>query len=222
MEKHDFIHLYWKNYIAIEKEFCQTLNYVSLEAENYNTFSGMYLKLLLQIGSEIDIVAKAFCNEIRPEIKAENISQYRPIIMRYSTDFCSTDVKVLQGRENLLIKPWESWSFSEKESQTPDWWRVYNKIKHDRIGSGSIGGIEKRYYKFANLKYVLYALAGLYQLLVYFYFKLAIDEPTKDPLPGSRLFNLSGNEWYNIAFHQNIAFYLDDGTLYYKTGEFAY
>jgi len=38
MDKHKFLQLYWKNYISIEKEFVQTLNYVALDEENYNVF----------------------------------------------------------------------------------------------------------------------------------------------------------------------------------------
>lgn len=38
MDKHDFIHLYWKNYISIEKEFSGTLNYIALDIDNYDVF----------------------------------------------------------------------------------------------------------------------------------------------------------------------------------------
>lgn len=50
MNKQDFIHLYWKIYISIEKEFVETLNYVSLAVENYGAFSSSYIKILLQVG----------------------------------------------------------------------------------------------------------------------------------------------------------------------------
>lgn len=97
-------------------------------------------------------------------------------------------------------------------------------VKHHRTESGSIEGESKEYYKFANLEYTLFALAGLYQILIYYFFELAKTERIKVPLPGSHLFELSGGKWDTIIFYQDFAFYVDDsdGNLYSETGEFIY
>ncbi len=50
-------------YILLEKEFAETLEYITLDADNYNVYSARYIKLLLQIGSEIDINAKLLCSQ---------------------------------------------------------------------------------------------------------------------------------------------------------------
>lgn len=226
MDKHKFLQLYWKNYISIEKEFVQTLNYVALDEENYNVFSSAYIKILLQIGSEIDIVTKSFCIFHDKSLKLKNINDYRCEIMKRETDFGNTKVIVLQGNDICPIKPWEVWNDNNciGKDINPNWWKVYNKVKHNRTDSGTIEDVDKDYYKFANLKYTLFALAGLYQLLIYYYYDLAEEERIKVPIPGSHLLTLSGNKWDDIIFYQDIAFYIDfsSGELHSESGEFIY
>lgn len=226
MDKHDFIHLYWKNYITIEKEFSGTLDYIALNMDNYDVFSPVYIKILLQVGSEIDIVAKLLCEHYDSSIKVNNIDEYRIEIMKRECNFGNIEIEVLQSKDNLLIKPWEAWGriTNNGKGENPSWWKVYNKVKHERNSIGTIDGRNKEYYKFANLKYTLFSLAGLYQLLIYYYFDLAQGERVEVPLPGSRLFLLTGGKWNNIIFYQDIALYVDDsdGHLYSVSGEFAY
>lgn len=54
----EFINTYWSQYILLEKEFVSTLHYLSLDRENEEAFSQAYLKLLLELGSEIDVAFK--------------------------------------------------------------------------------------------------------------------------------------------------------------------
>lgn len=77
-----------------------------------------------------------------------------------------------------------------------------------------INGIEKEAYKFANLENVLNALAGYYQILIYFYYELAEKENkyVKTPLPGSRHFNLKGNLGDKVVFYFDTAKYIDDNS----------
>lgn len=226
MNKQDYIYLYWKNYISIEKEFTQTLNYVSLAEENYDTYSSAYIKILLQLGSEIDIVAKSYCQYLDKEFKGDKMSDYRSEIIKRKTDFSTTEVKILQSRTIFSVKPWESWGIVKEDNtaETPNWWKAYNKVKHDRYGNGCINNMERDYYKFANLEYTLYSLAGLYQLLIYFYFDLAKEDRIQVPLPGSRMFALSGGKWDDMLFYQDSAFYIDpsNGHFYMQSGSFAY
>jgi hypothetical protein len=42
----------------IEKEFRKAMQYVSLSTDNANTYSDFLVKLILQIGSEIDVIIK--------------------------------------------------------------------------------------------------------------------------------------------------------------------
>ena len=104
----------------------------------------------------------------------------------------------------------------------PYWWKAYNKIKHDRTNVGTIGSETKNYYKFANLQYVLQGLAGLYQTLIYLYYDMARleDKSILTPLPGSRTFRLIGDQWNNINFYGDYAFYINkDGHLIMEYGK---
>lgn len=217
MNKEEFLKLYWKNYILLEKEFMETLDYIDLDTDNYDVYSPKYIKLLLQIGSEVDVSAKLLCKQHNAQSKAKNIDEYKTEIMSGEKDFCHTEVNVELYSNITPFSPWESW----KQGVNPDWWGAYNKVKHRRFESGDIGGTTKLYYKFANLKYTLFALGGLYQLLIYCYFNIINTSAdwTKTPVPGSRLFRLAGNKWDNIDFYQDLAFHIDErGHLTCKTG----
>ena len=60
---------FWTHYIMLEKEFMTTILYVRIDKDNSNTYSDAYIKLLLQIGSEIDVVAKETCKLLNPKFK---------------------------------------------------------------------------------------------------------------------------------------------------------
>lgn len=226
MNKDEFIQLYWRNYILLEKEFVQTLTYVTLDEENYNAFSSAYIKILLQIGSEIDIVAKELCGYYNSDIKVKNINDYKRVIQEYEKDFCNTKVVILNRDDLVPVAPWGRWGDLKvkegNEAGNPSWWKVYNMVKHRRIDVGKIDDVEKEYYKFANLKYTLFALEALYQLLIYFYYNLASEDRIKVPVPGSHLFALSGNRWDEVEFYQDLVFFIEDYHLHYCSGAFVY
>ena len=141
--------------------------------------------------------------------------QYRGI---HITDFPYFSVINVEHM-NIVLSPW-------KQSQTGllEWWKAYNTVKHNRYGMESIGMITQEGYKFANQRYVLDALAALYQLELYLYSMLDHDQRMDTPMPGSRLFKLKGQEWDNKTYYQDMMFYLDneDGCLYLKTSDYIY
>lgn len=217
----EFSNLYWAHYISLEKEFVQTIPYVSLSTENYSTYSEIYLKLLLEIGSEVDVSLKQYCVLLNPAFVGENISDYRACILAQKPSFFGEKVAVHE--DELLLKPWNN--RNEKGVISPFWWDAYNRCKHNRADKGKIGNSANReYYKFANLKYVLNGLAGLYQVLLYSYRILAMAENKKIeiPLPGSRLFTLKGSDWNTVTFYQDFAQYFDNGELFTVTSTIHY
>ena len=115
-----------------------------MDADNYNVYSARYIKLLLQIGSEIDINAKLLCSQYNAQSRAENINHYRNEITGNEVDFCNTKVNIIQHCNLSSFMPWESWS----QGNNPDWWIAYNKVKHERFRTGNIGGNTKEYYKY--------------------------------------------------------------------------
>lgn len=221
-----FTDVYWAHYISLEKEFASTLRFVSIDPSNENTFSEAYSKLLLEIGSEVDVVLKEYCKLLQPSFSGETIVQYKSTINSVRPDFCTQDVLILKTEDK--IKPWYAWGGSIVEAgsvvKNPYWWKVYNKVKHDRTETGTIAFETKEYYKFANQKYTIHALAGLYQTLIYLYYNLATTEGKKvvTPLPGSRMFELTGGAWDTNQFYRDVAVYIDDGVLIMESSNIPY
>lgn len=217
-----FDNLYWVNYVALEKEFLQTCKYVTLSDDNFDTYSSSYLKLLLEIGSEVDIVLKEYCKMLDASFAGSTVSDYRACVLAHEPSYLNQKVMVNEGMINLT--PWDNRD-ANGDYISPFWWKAYNKCKHCRTEVGMIEGQNKEYYKFANLKYTLNALAGLYQTYIFLYKILADSEgkEIKVPLPGSRIFRLDGGVWSSITFYKDVAFWIDEnGYLIYETGRYPW
>jgi hypothetical protein len=158
-------HQVWFYFLSIEKDFVQTLDFVHLHPANAKTFSNEYAKLLLLIGSEVDVVAKMLCRKIAPDKKAGDIDDYRSIIMAQFAGMNTVEIEI--PKFNMKVQPWLIWD--PKIAKSPDWWRAYNNVKHER----------DKCFPDANQVNTLYALCGLLSLLLYFY----KDEPHLQPYP---------------------------------------
>ena len=221
MTCNEFINAYWAHYISLEKEFLKTTTFVSLEHDNGETYSDAFLKLLLAVGSEIDVTMKFFCELLVTTFSGNNISQYRSCINTNRPDFFNQEVSVREGA--MVIKPWLNRN-ATNDIISPFWWDAYNNCKHKRLERGKINGKIKAYFKFANLEYTLAALGGLYQTILYSY-KIIADREGKQvvvPLPGSRLFKLTGPDWSNVDFFNDFAFYFDNGSLCIESSTIYY
>ena len=104
----EVINLYWNQYISIEKEFAETVNYVALAEDNYRTYSDAYIKIMLQLGSEVDIALKLYCQILDKQFSGENIDKYRDLIQKYRPEFCDQIVQVTSN--NIAIQPWNNWN----------------------------------------------------------------------------------------------------------------
>ncbi len=58
MNRDEFLKVYWKQYRLLERDLIQTDDYVSIDKDNYTTFSSQYTKLLLTTCSEMDSIAE--------------------------------------------------------------------------------------------------------------------------------------------------------------------
>lgn len=201
----------------LEKEFVGTEAYVTIDNRNYNTFSSAFTKLILQVGSEADIAMKMLCQLRDPTFSKETIDQYQRNLRCYP-EFELDKVEV--KNTDIFVEPFKDWKLG-----SPIWWKVYNKIKHERTNSGIIGvGECQEYYLSANLKHTLCALAGLYQVLIYAFYLIANKEEkyVKVPLPASRLFVMTGNNWSNVEFYDECAFEIIEGNLNVHLPPFPY
>lgn len=180
MNEQEFNNKIWGYYVMLESDFLGTFRYVEFSHDNDPVYSKEYIRQLLSIGSEVDIVCKVLCEHINPCKTVRNIDDYRKLINPYN-DFLSIQAKCLQNNE--LMSPWQSWA----ENKNPDWWHDYNGVKHDRIKNDQ--------FKLGNLKNVTIALCGLYVLCRVLYKSLFGTEPE----PHSQMFMIEG--W---AIHRSI------------------
>lgn len=183
MDSEKFIHQYWNHYIILEEDLIKTFRYVFLDERNYQTFSFEYQRLLLAIGSELDVIFKLFCDF--PGSASKNINDYKTKIKQ--DGLMELDNKVIINKKfgNIELKPFGS----GLKHEVPKWWTAYNKVKHNRT----------EYVKEANLENVLFALSGLYLLEEYCYKKFRSLDEIDYLDPESKLFNLNWERTFSPA-----------------------
>lgn len=179
MTREEFINIHWRYYIMLEKSFDKVLQYVELDEKNYTTFSIEFARQLQGICAEIDTVMKVICGIAGDE--RANTKNYRSIIVARYDDILSKEVTI--GK--ISIKPFETWT-KDKPTQSLSWFLGYNNLKHSRTTN----------YMDANLKNVLYALAGLFLLEMYYVREIAQGEERDIPLPASELFHIT--DWETV------------------------
>jgi hypothetical protein len=145
----------WYYFLSIERDFIKTIDFVEIHPQNENTYSNEYAKLLLLIGSEVDVVAKMLCEQAAPGRLRRNIIDYKNALTKTFAGFY--EVEIDAPRYELKIEPWESWAMPGAVS--PSWWQAYNSVKHNRSTAFSL----------ASQKNTLHALCGLLAMLLYLY-----------------------------------------------------
>ena len=222
MTREELEESFWTHYILLEKEFMATMGFVKIDTDNYFTYSDAYAKLLLQIGSEIDVVSKETCKLINPSFCGETMDKYH-LTLSGDPDFINTNVHLINY--GIILEPWNDIESTSAGNPSLIWWKAYNKVKHERMNKVTIDGVTKESFKFANLKNVLNALGALYQLLLHSYYLALKNEGGKIdvPLPGSRLFRLNGTLWNGVVFPFDVTFFVDDqGCLIMKSSSIPY
>lgn len=144
--------IHWDYYLALENDIEKLARYIEFDKSNFETHSIELAHLLLAASSEADVVMKEFCKYLSPGFKGEKIDLYRDVIKEHFPAIINKSVN--SHRYGLILEPWSNWS----EDKNPDWWRSYNKVKHERSTS----------FSKANLKNVLNSMAGLFIVNVYF------------------------------------------------------
>lgn len=194
---------YLNHYLLLEEDFKTTTEYVTLCKDNYSTYSTAYLKLLLTIGSEIDVMLEFLAKLYEPTTKEKGFGCSK-ILLKHETDIKS--LEILVRNEDFSVFPWDCTSI-------PEWWTAYNEIKHNRYEDAIMFNSAKKYYQFANLQNVLNSLAALLSLELYAYRLIAIQSGEKLFVPTIKsIFNLKSSHWKDAEFGNGIVFI--DGCLY--------
>jgi len=153
----------WTYYKSVEDDFIDYLDYVPLTNKHKEVWSPKLANLLLNICSIIDSIFK-YClkgpainsakhiEEIRTKDKKNKLLSINDFQKVYNDvyKFSDRNVYLLSTEEKLT--PWSKW----QNQESPDWWRAYNKIKHNRFENKAK----------ATLEYTLYALSGLFLVCV--------------------------------------------------------
>jgi hypothetical protein len=155
--------IFWELYLDLERQFQSFLEFVPYMKGNEKTFSFKLQNLILSIGGYVDSAFKEMAfyrgrlyddkslTEIRALTEKKRIvSVTLPLIAfekKYKLSMKTVTFKRLPGRED--ITPFKS-------PGTPEWWKLYNKLKHD-VGLN---------LKQANLRNTRDALAGAFLLNV--------------------------------------------------------
>lgn len=162
---------YWNYFLSLEQDLARLSRFVELSEANFSTYSIEQVRLLLASCSEIDVLAKALCKKINSRSRADSINKYASEILQAHPRLKESEVII--RRHGLRLNPWIDWSVDE----SPQWWRAYNKVKHQRSD----------HFREASLKNTLNALAALFVLLPFYY----QDEASKAELePRSLLFEI--------------------------------
>ena len=163
---------HWRYFLTVEEDIEKTTRFVEPHPANFQTYSVEFVRLILAICSEVDVVAKVLCALIDPPRKVQKMDEYRPVITRRYPKLCTS--KVLVDRFGLTFEPWKEWG----NGVNPAWWRDHQKVKHKR----------HQYFALANLDRCLNAAAGLFCLVLYLHHK---DLRSLQPKP--RLFTTRGS-----------------------------
>lgn len=158
--------IFWELYKDLERQFQDFLGYVPYLDGNENVYSYRLLNLILGIGGHVDSAFKemarypafsnnSYCKEILELLKKGKIVPITLPLKAFETEYKLSQkvviFKRLPDREEVIpFKP------RSARTQSPNWWKIYNGIKHD-VGVN---------IKEANLQNIRDALAGAFLLNV--------------------------------------------------------
>jgi len=141
--KLDFIFLNFQN---LERDLIQFMEYVPYIPDNYNILSPKLNTIILEACSLAESVLKHFA--VGDKKKNLNLKHYskvtEPLLELGRT------TSMLLNFPVSLIKPFAGW-----DKRQPNWWKVYNQLKHDRISN----------YNVATYENAVLSIAGLHQVL---------------------------------------------------------
>ena len=142
-------------------DFIKTKEYVRIDKKHLLVDSPEYLKLLLRIGDELETYLTMFVRMLDARYKDKNVTIMDFYQVAHNTCGCLFKKSVFLKSEKWIIHPWD-FKVSNNKIVVPNWWSIYNKIKHEKY---FVETATNETYKYkANLRNVLYALSALYLL----------------------------------------------------------
>jgi len=151
---------HWNYYLALENDLEKLSRYIEFNEDNFKTFSIELAHLLLASSAEVDVVMKELCTLLSPEASADKIFQYQKVIQEKLPELINESIFI--NRYGISVQPWINW---HEDESSPNWWKSYNKVKHER----------DKYFNRANLKHTINALGALL-IVNYHYHKILFEQ----------------------------------------------
>ena len=202
----EFKRTYINHYLLLEKDFQLTTEYVTIAEDNFETYSASYLKLLLTIGSEIDVMLEFLANLYDPDTKERGFGCSK-VILKNEPNIKSLEIQL--RNEDISVCPWDC-------GRIPEWWTAYNEIKHNRYEAATQFDSTRKYYQYANLRNVIKSLAALFSLELYAYRFIAIRDNERAFAPTLKsIFTVKNSYWKDMGVGGGYVFiegnlYIDD------------
>lgn len=111
----------------LEKHFVESIEYVELHEDNFNTFSNGYALLIQAIGAELDAVFKEYCGFNTDD--RETIADYAQYLLSNEPHIVNQIISVQEY--DVEIQPFKNWDVNHP-AQSLQWWKAFADIKHNR------------------------------------------------------------------------------------------
>src|ERR1700754_176641 len=142
-------------FIGLEDRFIEISKYVEIEDRNFKTFSSEIALVYMAACSEFEVVSIELCKAIEPTRTVRNIEDIFNFFSQNVPEILEEKVEL--ERYRLMFFPFENWTINLR----PEWWKHYNKVKHNRTEN----------YHLANIGNLLQALSALQAVNYYLIWK---------------------------------------------------
>ena len=131
------------NFSDLENRLIDCLSYIPYTDQNFNTISPKFIPIILDTCSLIESIFEDLVDE-----KKGNFLKYSLKIEDYLK--LSETISIILTSPIQFLNPFKDW-----QNKTPEWWEIYNKLKHDRLNN----------YHLITYKSVILSLAALHQVI---------------------------------------------------------
>jgi len=140
-------------YVDAEDMLQDVLRYVPYCSEHKRVWSPKLVTILHEVCSQLDSLWFYDAKKTRSVKKEKlNISDY----FKYYGKSMAPKWLVFWGQEPERIHPFKSWENQSATSSSPEWWKAYQKVKHNRLENENM----------ATLECTVNAVAGLFLAII--------------------------------------------------------
>ena len=129
----------------LEEQLLGCMEFIPFVDQNQQVISPKFATIILEACSLIESILKEITND--KGIKY-NFKKYAEV-NENSLELENT-ISLFLGSPPRFYQPYEKWT-----KNIPDWWKSYNKLKHDRLNN----------YEFGTYETAILSLTGLHQLI---------------------------------------------------------